>query len=1527
MGFNTRKKHYKMLSASLAISLMATSLCTIDVMALEDGQKNNILENVYTESDEKKYQVIDVTDFGADMTGRIDSAEAIIKAIEHAKTIEGPTKIYFPKGEYQVWPEKTLKRELYVSNTVGTNQSHKMKNIGILIENMNDVIVDGGGSQFIFHGFQTAFASIGSENVRFENFSFDYENPKVVDITVEETGVKDGKGYRTIYIPETYDYKINGTSIQWLGEKSPTTGNHYWSGTNSFNYTQAYNYKTGETKRMGNPVFSNVSSINDLGNNRVQIKYTDANTPNDLGMCYQMRETTRDTPGAFFWESKNVVVDTVNINYLHGFGFVGQFSENITVNNCNFQVRDNVGRTTAGFADYIQMSGIKGKVKISNTSFSNPHDDPINVHGTYLEVKEKIAPNKVKVRYMHNETAGFPQFYVGDEVEFFTKQTMLPVQGSTAKVVEVDGPSGTSSDKNLTDIIITLDKDIPDEIIAGNTHVVENITYTPEVEIINNRFQETPTRGILVTTRKPVLIENNYFDAMGMASIYISSDAHQWYESGPTDNVTIRNNTFDRPEGPVIYFDPTNQQYNEKQPVHNNIMIEDNVFNIKDKTVLSGKSVGDLTFQNNIINRYDENATLNISTDKENLDINGTTKLQANGTGSSFNNPLFNFNGAGNINIKDNKYDNGLNLKINTSSMNNPSESINIENDNLKINQDNKLSNAENIKYFSSNEDVVTVSDDGTVTAVGEGSATVVAYSGLGRKYKSNPVIFNVGSGQPGYKVEDINIEGYDDSNSSIKSLNVSGVEGMPKFNIDENFYIANKSTNNKTMTITAEAESKNAKLVVLQNGRKISETTGTYNGTIDLLSGGNYIQIYSIAEDGISTSMYRVSVIRQEDNTATLSYLTVDGKVIDDFELDNFEYGIKVKEDKESIKIGASKTYNKSNVTISKGNKSYNNNQDIPLDPGTNTIYVRVNSENYAINNLYKIVVTRSSKANASLESLDISDGITLSPVFDPAVTEYTASIGDDVDKFVLSANAAESKAKISVLANGVDTDHGDISERAIYLTPGENIIKVRVTSEAGDVREYSITANKKIEDMSEQWTIDSPMDGYVTISADDSITVETATDGGMWATGNSIENIILTDVIDKENFTITAKMDGITKSGYEEAGIIIYKDRDNYTAIQRKHANGNPNIMVVNESNGSPTESSDVQNLEGESIYFKLVKTGNKIEGFYSVDNITWVKVKEVSNSNLDENIKVGIMATGSTARTPFTFSEFKVDENTVSFLPEEKEEPQDFIVGVKDVNLSTLVGEIPKLQSTVDVTYLDGKTSKVSVDWDSITEEQVKTEGQIKINGSIEGTNLKARATITVKKKSEPEKPSTGGGGSISKPLPAPSGDWKNHWAESEIQKAMSLDWVVTTSKFRPNDSITRAEFVKILNKSLGLTRYNGNVFEDTVGHWAEREIDIAITNGVCIGKSDKSFKPDDKLTREEAATMISNYKKIADQNHDKLNKYLDKKEVSSWALDAVEGVIEKGYMQGKTKDKFAPKANITRAESVAMLSRVR
>ena len=77
-------------------------------------------------------EVIDVTDYGVYPDSGKDSAVGIQKAIAAAKeaTNEGKeVTINFPEGRYDIYPDKAVERELYISNTVGADQNYKMKKI------------------------------------------------------------------------------------------------------------------------------------------------------------------------------------------------------------------------------------------------------------------------------------------------------------------------------------------------------------------------------------------------------------------------------------------------------------------------------------------------------------------------------------------------------------------------------------------------------------------------------------------------------------------------------------------------------------------------------------------------------------------------------------------------------------------------------------------------------------------------------------------------------------------------------------------------------------------------------------------------------------------------------------------------------------------------------------------------------------------------------------------------------------------------------------------------------------------------------------------------------------------------------------------------------------------------------------------------------------------------------------------------------------------------------------------------------
>lgn len=718
--------------------------------------------------------VIDVTEYGADASGKKDSTEAVIEALNYAEEMQDENAgleivLNFPEGTYQLYPDKAEERELYVSNTVGANQDYKNKKIGILVEDLDNLTIEGNGSDFICHGKMTVFAAIRSENIEFRNFSVDFAVPTTVDITVESVEGDTA----TVYIPECYNYAVENGELHWYSEKSPYTGEHYWSGINRFEnyYNQSIDLETGITARQ-NQLFDNCWGIEDLGNRRVKFSYSGRPESVQPGMCYQMRPTLRDTPGTFFWLSKDVRMENLDIQYLHGFGMVGQTTENVTLKDVDFKAPEETGRTTAGYADFLQMSGCKGKIQIEDCYFANPHDDPINIHGTFQQVVAISSDRReVTVRYNHNETAGFPSFAPGDEVEFTRQSDLIPVDNAVCTVEEIiSGPTGDGSGNgSLTDTTIRFTEPIPEEVREWE-YAAENITFTPEVEIRNCIFKEIPTRGILVTTRKPVVIEENVFEGTSMAAIYISCDAQSWYESGRVEDVTIRNNDFYRCKGDgVIFVEPTNPDVSTEKTVHKNIQIEGNRFYQEGNCVVNAKSVDGIRIANNEIYRFEPDVEVKISADgSESCTIGEGESLQ---TGVDFHEEqwdwdLYVFNGCKNVQLENNTYDTGL--KMNASIWNMQRSDIQIaDGEDISVGNGGVTDSVDAVYYESSEPQVAAVSQDGVIMGISQGEAEIRAYMvNNGKKYVSGTLAVTVGGSGDTVPSEDVEQE-----DSGIKVL------------------------------------------------------------------------------------------------------------------------------------------------------------------------------------------------------------------------------------------------------------------------------------------------------------------------------------------------------------------------------------------------------------------------------------------------------------------------------------------------------------------------------------------------------------------------------------------------------------------------------------------------------------------------------------------------------------------------------------------------------------------------------------
>ncbi len=168
-----------------------------------------------------------------------------------------------------------------------------------------------------------------------------------------------------------------------------------------------------------------------------------------------------------------------------------------------------------------------------------------------------------------------------------------------------------------------------------------------------------------------------------------------------------------------------------------------------------------------------------------------------------------------------------------------------------------------------------------------------------------------------------------------------------------------------------------------------------------------------------------------------------------------------------------------------------------------------------------------------------------------------------------------------------------------------------------------------------------------------------------------------------------------------------------------------------------------------------------------------------------------------------------------------------------------------------------------------------------------------------------------------------------DTDGYWAENEISAFVENGYVngYADGTFKGDNSITRAEFVKLVNRSFGFIKTAAPDFKDVgSGGWYYEDVAKAKSAGYISGYSNGNFMPNASITREEAASIIA--KLIGDPslaNQDLLKKFSDSDKIAAWSKDAVSIVLSKGYINGYPDMTFQAKSSISRAEAVVMLDR--
>ncbi|MGB5982107.1 MAG: right-handed parallel beta-helix repeat-containing protein [Nonlabens sp.] len=533
-----------------------------------------------------------------------DATPIVVEALKKCKE-EGISKMVFPKGTYHFYP--TFAPERYCEIT---NNDNGLKRSSFMLVNFHDFAIDGGGSDFMYHGKMIPFIIEESSNVTIKNLSVDWEVPFALEGLVVANDADSG----TFDIEVNSPYEVNFGHLYLMLERPDTPYERRYG--KRFAYWEHYNLEVGQNifwdpKTMAPLYNTKMYNMPEKGIYAEELKKgliritTEMKSLPPVGSVMVSKGEylqNRTSPAFRVFKSQDLLFNNINVHHAGAMGLIAERSENITLDSFNVVLREGSGRMVTTTADATHFCNVKGLVTIKNCTFENMLDDATNIHGTYVRVNKIIDDYTLAVETYHPHQNGYLFGEEGDRVQIIDQKNLQPSTGSMVlkKVERV----------NEKISLITFDQPI-----AGKVEVydgVENISWHASALLENNVVRNNRARSFLISTPRKVTVRNNHLSSQ-MASFRLTGDLGLWNESGPNEGLLIENNIIENAvyggNGPqsIFLIDP---QYVDKENFDGiysrDITIRNNTIKTFDSSILHAMSVENLVFEGNKIIKTDK---------------------------------------------------------------------------------------------------------------------------------------------------------------------------------------------------------------------------------------------------------------------------------------------------------------------------------------------------------------------------------------------------------------------------------------------------------------------------------------------------------------------------------------------------------------------------------------------------------------------------------------------------------------------------------------------------------------------------------------------------------------------------------------------------------------------------------------------------------------------------------------------------------------------------------------------------------
>ncbi|MBR7133639.1 MAG: hypothetical protein IKD04_08935 [Clostridia bacterium] len=462
-----------------------------------------------------------------------NATPTVIEALENLKA-NGGGELHFKNGEYHFYREATRKEFFAVSNNSACD-----KHIVFPILDMENLIIDGHNSIFVFHDIVFPFMVSQSKKIIIRNINLDTSHTPLVKFNIHD---KTDDGVYMDIDRDISPFFIENNNLYFQRECEIISSKNELFSLHALDHHKVQYFAIGDC----NVDMSNLPAS--------LIKCDVCETPTGIYARYRS-----DTPSYCCFDetvvgsiidggkrkvdvicldrSEKIELCNITVRRGIGMGIVAQLSRNILINGFSTDAKFHSDDCMTLTADAMHFINCDGTLEIKNCTISDTMDDVLNIHGMYTEVVTADT-DTIYSSIKHYEQYYFNPYRPGDRLEIIDNTTF-------DVVAEFHVEDAYFKDTDGKNIIIKGHFSYGfDKIQKG--FLIENPDRMPDVHLHDNYFFNFP--HIRISGGGEILIEENRFCNCNAALLCLDL-AKYWYESGRVNHLVYRNNFLDNCNG------------------------------------------------------------------------------------------------------------------------------------------------------------------------------------------------------------------------------------------------------------------------------------------------------------------------------------------------------------------------------------------------------------------------------------------------------------------------------------------------------------------------------------------------------------------------------------------------------------------------------------------------------------------------------------------------------------------------------------------------------------------------------------------------------------------------------------------------------------------------------------------------------------------------------------------------------------------------------------------------------------------